>query len=134
MVAPVAVVLTFCRSPVDEPDAVLDAVLLPTSGLPIEVYDNGPRFVFVEVSDAATLSAALRELAVRAHRLVRFADELRSQPASETDPGFRFNLEQELFELRSELGRLERRLNAQNLSGLVSYVSALRQRVADALA
>ena len=85
-------------------------------------------------SDAATLSAALRELAVRAHRLVRTADELRSQPVSQTDPGFRFNLEQELFELRSEIGGLERRLKAQKLSGLVSYVSALRQRVADVLA
>jgi hypothetical protein len=85
-------------------------------------------------SDAATLSAALRELAVRAHRLVRSVDEVRSQPESLTDPGFRFNLEQELLELRSELGRLERRLKAQDLGGLVSYVSALRERVADALA
>jgi hypothetical protein len=84
-------------------------------------------------SDAATLSASLRELAVRAHRLVRTANELRSQPASASDPGFRFNLEQELYELRTEIGQLERRLRAQNLVGLIPYVSALRQRVADSL-
>jgi trans-2,3-dihydro-3-hydroxyanthranilate isomerase len=53
--------------PVDEPEAVLDAVLLPTSGLPIEVYDNGPRFVFVEVADAATLSALEPDMAALAH-------------------------------------------------------------------
>ncbi|MHB8691131.1 MAG: PhzF family phenazine biosynthesis protein [Solirubrobacteraceae bacterium] len=49
--------------PVDEPEAVLDAVLLPTSGLPIEVYDNGPRFVLVEAPDAATLSALEPDMA-----------------------------------------------------------------------
>jgi trans-2,3-dihydro-3-hydroxyanthranilate isomerase len=53
--------------PVDEPEAVLDAVLLPTSGLPIEVYDNGPRFVLVEVADAATLSALEPDMAAVAH-------------------------------------------------------------------
>jgi hypothetical protein len=84
-------------------------------------------------SDPAALSASLRELAVRAHRLVRSADELRSRSTSDADPGFRFNLEQELFELRSEIVQLERRLNAQNLGGLVAYVGALRQRVAEIL-
>jgi hypothetical protein len=85
-------------------------------------------------SDPATLSAMLRELAVRAHRLVRSVDELRSRSTSDADPGFRFNLEQELLELRSEIVQLERRLKAQNLGGLAAYVSALRERVADSLA
>ena len=58
------------------------------------------------------LSDSLRELAVRAHRLVRSTDELRSQPRSDADPGYLFNLEQELFELRSEIARLERRLQS----------------------
>jgi hypothetical protein len=84
--------------------------------------------------DPATLSASLRELAVRAHRLVRSVDELRSQSTSDADPGARFNLEQELLELRSEIVQLERRLNAQNLGDLATYVSALRERVADSLA
>ena len=84
-------------------------------------------------SDPATLSASLRELAVKAHRLVRSIDELHAQPASEADPGYRFNLEQELRELRSEITQLERRLKAQNLSHLAGYVSALRERVADCL-
>jgi hypothetical protein len=85
-------------------------------------------------SDPAALSASLRELAVRAHRLVRSADGLRSRSTSDADPGFRFNLEQELSELRCEIAQLERRLKAQNLVGLASYVSALRQRVAESLA
>src|SRR5262249_39750157 len=54
-------------------------------------------------SDPATLSASLRELAVKAHRLVRSVDELHSQPASEADAGYCFNLDQELRELRSEI-------------------------------
>jgi hypothetical protein len=85
-------------------------------------------------SDPAALSASLRELAVRAHRLVRSADEIQSRPTSDADPGFRFNLEQELSELRSEIVQLERRLKAQNLGDLAAYVSALRQRVSDSLA
>jgi hypothetical protein len=85
-------------------------------------------------SDPAALSASLRELAVRAHRLVRSADELRSRSRSDADPGYRFNLEQELYELRSEIVQLERRLKAQNLGNLAAYVSALRQRVGEYLA
>jgi hypothetical protein len=84
-------------------------------------------------SDPAALSASLRELAVRAHRLVRTADLLRSRSRSDADPGDLFNLEQELYELRSEIARLERRLKAQNLVDLAAYVSALRERVAEYL-
>ena len=83
--------------------------------------------------DPAALSDSLRELAVRAHRVVRSTEKSRSQPRSETDPGHLFNLEQELFELHSEIARLERRLKAQNLADLATYVSALRQRVEEYL-
>src|SRR5262249_17764642 len=91
------------------------------------------REMVVIESDPAELSASLRELAVRAHRLVRSADELRSRSASEADPGFRFNLEQELFELRSEIAHPDVRLHAESLGGLAAYVAALRQRVAEIL-
>jgi hypothetical protein len=81
--------------------------------------------------DPAASSATLRELAVRAHRLVREMNESRTQPVSEIDQGTLFNLEQELIELRSEIIQLERRLQAQSLGGLAAYVVALRQRVED---
>ena len=79
--------------------------------------------------DPADLSASLRELAVRAHRLVRSADRSSPQSRSDVDPGFLFNLDRELLELNTEIAQLERRLRAQNLADLVAYVSALRQRV-----
>jgi hypothetical protein len=83
--------------------------------------------------DPADLSASLRELAVRAHRLVRSADERSPQSRADVDPGFLFNLERELLELHTEIAQLERRLRAQNLANLVAYVSALRQRVEEYL-
>ncbi len=83
--------------------------------------------------DPAASSAMLRELAVRAHRLVREMDDARSRPVSVIDQGTLFNLEQELIELRSEIIQLERRLQAQSLGGLAAYVVALRQRVEDSL-
>jgi hypothetical protein len=84
--------------------------------------------------DPASLSAELRELAVRAHRLVRATDGSRSQPTPDAQAGVLFNLGQELIELRSEIVRLEQKLRAQNLGGLLAYVSALRQRVEENLA
>jgi hypothetical protein len=83
--------------------------------------------------DPASLSATLRMLAVRAHRLVRVMDETRSRPASDLDAGELFNLERELSELDSEIIQLQRRLGAQDLGNLTAYVSALRQRVEEYL-
>ncbi len=83
--------------------------------------------------DPAASSTTLRELAVRAHRLVREMDDSRSRPAREIEPGMIFNLERELIELGSEIIQLERRLRAQNLGGLAGYVLALRQRVEECL-
>jgi trans-2,3-dihydro-3-hydroxyanthranilate isomerase len=40
-----------------DPQAVLDAVGVSESALPIEVYDNGVRHAYVAVDDVATLSA-----------------------------------------------------------------------------
>jgi hypothetical protein len=70
--------------------------------------------------DPAYLSATLRELAMRAHYLVRAADTTAH--------------EQELTEVHSRIVQLERNLNEQDLGDLASYVSALRQRVEERLA
>jgi hypothetical protein len=83
--------------------------------------------------DPAASSAVLREVAVRAHRLVREMDDSRTRPTSEHNEGVLFNLERELIELRSEINQLERRLQAQDLGGLAAYVMALRQRVDECL-
>jgi trans-2,3-dihydro-3-hydroxyanthranilate isomerase len=54
--------------PFPEPDALLAAVGVAASGLPIEIYDNGPRHTYVELADAEAVAAlapdmnALREL------------------------------------------------------------------------
>ena len=79
--------------------------------------------------DPATLSGEMRDLAVRAHGLVRAIDKLRSEPAPAAAAGVLFNLEQQLVELRAEIVRLERGLRTQNLDDLTAYVAALRQRV-----
>ncbi len=60
--------------------------------------------------DPATLGAALRELAVRAHRLVRTMDKTRLHPAPRPDAGTLFNLERELVELHAEIVQLQRNL------------------------
>jgi len=70
--------------------------------------------------DAADLSATLRELAMRAHQLVRATDASKR--------------EQELTEVHARIVQLERSLDQQDLGGLASYVSALRQRVEERLA
>jgi hypothetical protein len=71
--------------------------------------------------DPARLGATLRELAMRAHQLVRATD-----PTAQ---------EQELTEVHSRIVRLERSLREQDLGDdLASYVSALRQRVEERLA
>jgi hypothetical protein len=84
--------------------------------------------------DPASLSASLRELAVRAHHLVRQLDDVRSQERVDSDGGVLFNLQQELIELRSEIVQLQRGLRAENLSSLAAYVSALRQKIDEYLA
>jgi trans-2,3-dihydro-3-hydroxyanthranilate isomerase len=43
--------------PFPRPDALLGALGVGGSGLPIEVYDNGPRHVFVALPDAAAVAA-----------------------------------------------------------------------------
>jgi hypothetical protein len=71
--------------------------------------------------DPAHLGATLRELAMRAHQLVRATEA----PAQE----------QELTKVHSRIVQLERSLGQQDLGDdLTSYVSALRQRVEERLA
>ena len=43
------------HAPYPDPDALRDALALPAAGLPIDVYDNGPRFALVDVIDADVL-------------------------------------------------------------------------------
>jgi hypothetical protein len=74
--------------------------------------------------EPSKLGTTLRELAVRAHQLVRVLDTA-DMPREEA--------EQELAEVHTQIVRLQRSLNAQQLSELATYVSALRQRVAECL-
>jgi trans-2,3-dihydro-3-hydroxyanthranilate isomerase len=46
-----------------QPDALLAALGLATSELPIEVYDNGPRHVFTVAAHAATVAALAPDMA-----------------------------------------------------------------------
>jgi hypothetical protein len=70
--------------------------------------------------DAADLSATLRELAMRAHQLVRTTDAPKR--------------EHELTEVLGRIIQLQRSLDQQELGSLATYVSALRQRVEERLA
>ncbi len=75
-----------------------------------------------DLLDPSQLSATLRELAMRAHQLVR-ARRRDGPPTNE-----------ELTEVHSRIVQLERSLDKQDLGDLASYVSALRQRVEQHLA
>jgi hypothetical protein len=75
--------------------------------------------------DPAKLSATLRDLASRAHRLVRATDGAGS---SADDP------EQELADVHAEIIRLQRSLRSHQLDSLATYVAALRERVEEHLA
>jgi hypothetical protein len=80
--------------------------------------------------DAASLSATLRELAVRAHRAVRAADVADSRPGA-TGPAR--DSDKELSELHARIVQLEQSLGAQSLARLAPYVSALRRKIEDRL-
>lgn len=43
--------------PFSRAEALQSALGAPTSGLPVELYDNGPRFAFAELPDVAALTA-----------------------------------------------------------------------------
>ena len=77
--------------------------------------------------DPARLSAALRELALRAHRAVRAVDHSGSSPGAVVDPAS--DSGRELSEVHARILQLQRSLRAQSLGGLTEYVAALRQRV-----
>ncbi|MFO0949669.1 MAG: hypothetical protein U0835_00665 [Isosphaeraceae bacterium] len=69
-------------------------------------------------ADASELATRLRDLALRAHRLVQDA-----QASGDEAVG------PDLRELRASLLRLEADILDQNLQGLLTYVEALRQQV-----
>jgi hypothetical protein len=75
--------------------------------------------------DPAKLSTTLRELALRAHQLVRASDA--SGPGAE-------NSEEELTEVHDQIVRLQRNLGSHEFEDLATYVSALRERVEECLA
>jgi hypothetical protein len=77
--------------------------------------------------DPASLSAALRELAVRSHRAVRAAEVLRSRPSALAD--LPVDSDRELSDLLVRIVQLQQSLHTQSLSGLAPYVAALRQKV-----
>jgi len=84
--------------------------------------------------DPAKLSTKLRELASRAHHLVRAAGGSGSEPLYGAAPDLGWDREHELTKVHAQIVQLQRSLHAQNLDGLAIYVSALRQRVEDYLA
>jgi hypothetical protein len=84
--------------------------------------------------DAAILSSSIRELALRAHRLVRAVDVCRADGGAGTNADRYAKLKYELIELHAQIVQLQRKLPAQRFGDLALYVSALRQRVEDRLA
>ena len=72
--------------------------------------------------DPAKLSSTLRELAMRAHELVRATDA----PVPGAD--------ESLVEVHAQIVRLQRNLGSHRLDDLATYVSALRERVEESLA
>ena len=84
-----------------------------------------PRREYVNTElEPSKLASTLRDLAVRAHQLVRALDtaELPREEAAE-----------ELAEVHTQIVRLQRILNAHQLDELATYVSALRARVEECL-
>jgi hypothetical protein len=84
--------------------------------------------------DPAALSASIRELALRAHQLIRAGDVSKREPGAGTDANRSSEPEQELTELHAQIVQLQRKLPVQNFGDLALYVSALRQRVEERLA
>jgi hypothetical protein len=78
--------------------------------------------------DPAQLSASLRELAIRAFRLVRARDRSASEFGGGVDCS-----EKALKEVHGQIVQLQRALGAQNMDDLAAYVTALRQRVEECL-
>ena len=75
--------------------------------------------------DPAKLGTTLRELALRAHQLVRATDG--SGPGADGS-------EEELTEVLTQIVRLQRNLGSHQLDDLATYVAALRERVEETLA
>lgn len=74
--------------------------------------------------DPAKLSSTLRELAMRAHHLVRAMNA----PAVASDEN-----ERELGDVHAQIVRLQRDLGSHHLGGLATYVAALKERVEECL-
>jgi hypothetical protein len=75
--------------------------------------------------DPSKLGATLRELALRAHQLVRAADGTDSIPGE---------TERQLEEVHERIVQLQRSLGSHRPGELATYVAALRERVEERLA
>jgi hypothetical protein len=75
--------------------------------------------------DPSKLGATLRELALRAHQLVRATDGPGSVPGE---------TERQLEEVHEQIVHLQRSLGSHRLGELATYVTALRERVEERLA
>jgi hypothetical protein len=79
--------------------------------------------------DPAQLSALLRELAIRAFKLVRAKDGSSSEVGRGADWS-----ENELKDVHGQIVQLQRALRAHHMDDLAAYVTALRERVEECLA
>jgi hypothetical protein len=79
--------------------------------------------------DPAQLSASLRELSLRAFKLVRARDGSASKFERGGDC-----LEKELKDVHGQIVQLQRALRAHYMDDLAAYVTALRERVEESLA
>jgi hypothetical protein len=84
--------------------------------------------------DPSKLSATLRELALRAHRLVQAIDGSAAGVRSDVEPDPASDTQRELSEVHAQIVQLESNLQSQNLDDLAHYVAALRQSVEERLA
>jgi hypothetical protein len=84
--------------------------------------------------DPAKLSASLRELAIRAYRLVRDRAGSDWERTPGTSAELSVDADQSLREVHAQIIQLQRRLRAHDLHDLAAYVSCLRQRVEEELA
>jgi hypothetical protein len=88
----------------------------------------------VSVYDPSHLATSIRELAVRAHRLVRAADLAGPMPCLRLRFAVASDLDWELTDVHAQIARLERTLRTHGLDALAAYVWALRQKVEEYLA
>ena len=79
-------------------------------------------------SNAPKLSRKVRELAHRSYRMLKSGKQ--SDAPSPASPG---DIAEDLRDLRDQVARLQQKIHARRLEGLVPWVDALRRQVEDRL-